>query len=136
MKRYLLDSNAVTSLINHREPVARRVREARMRGNRVGTCEPVVAELRFGLELSESRDANMDRLRRGLTRLSCWPLDRKASEEYGGVAADLRRRGRPMQVIDMMLAAIALTLPNCTVVTTDTDLLAIPGLDVENWESD
>jgi len=40
-----------------------------------------------------------------------------------------------MQVIDMMIAAIALSLGNCTVVTTDSDLSAVPGLSVENWEA-
>jgi tRNA(fMet)-specific endonuclease VapC len=38
-----------------------------------------------------------------------------------------------MQQVDVMIAAIALTLGNCTVVTTDTDLDAVPGLDTENW---
>jgi tRNA(fMet)-specific endonuclease VapC len=38
-----------------------------------------------------------------------------------------------MQQIDMMVAAIAMTLGNCTVVTTDSDLSAVPGLSVENW---
>lgn len=135
MKRYLLDSNAVTSLINRREPLIERVRDARRHGFRIGTCEPVVAELCYGLELSSSRDENMIRLRRGLARLICWPLERRASETYGRLAAELRRRGRPMQVIDIMLAAIALSLGSCTVVTTDSDLSAVPGLDVENWEA-
>lgn len=39
-----------------------------------------------------------------------------------------------MQVIDVMLAAIAFSLGNCTVVTTDSDLTAVPGLAVESWE--
>ena len=39
-----------------------------------------------------------------------------------------------MQVIDLLLAAVAKSLGDCTVVTTDSDLLAIPGLAVENWE--
>jgi tRNA(fMet)-specific endonuclease VapC len=38
-----------------------------------------------------------------------------------------------MQIVDMQLAAIALSLGNCTVVTTDSDLAAVPGLSVENW---
>ena len=134
MRRYLLDSNAVTSLINHRDPLIRRIRAARLSGGRIGTCEPVVAELCYGLELSQSRDLNFVRLRRALSGLSCWPLDRPASEQYGRIAADLRRRGRPMQVVDMMLAAIAMSLGDCTVVTSDSDLFAVPGLSVENWE--
>jgi tRNA(fMet)-specific endonuclease VapC len=41
--------------------------------------------------------------------------------------------GRPMGQNDIMIAAIALSLGNTTVVTMDTDLAAIPGLTVENW---
>jgi len=55
--------------------------------------------------------------------------------EYGRVFADLKRRGRPMQQVDMMLAAIALTLGNCIVVSGDGDFTAVPGLTVENWAS-
>ncbi len=80
MSRYLLDSNEVTSLINNHEPLHQRVRSARHQGGRIGTCEPVVAELCYGLELSSSRDQNFLRLRRALSRLACWPLDRRTSE--------------------------------------------------------
>ena len=38
-----------------------------------------------------------------------------------------------MQIVDIQLAAIALTLGDCTVVTTDSDLSAVPGLHTENW---
>jgi tRNA(fMet)-specific endonuclease VapC len=134
VKRYLLDSNAVTSMANNRSPLMGHLENARRRGCRIGTCEPVIAELFYGLEMSTSRAVNQALLLRCLRYLSCWPLDRSASEIYGRLYADLRRRGRPMQVIDIMLAAIALSLGNCTVVSTDSDLLAIPGLSVENWE--
>ncbi len=38
-----------------------------------------------------------------------------------------------MQVIDIQIAAIAWCLGNCTVVSKDGDLSAVPGLSVENW---
>jgi tRNA(fMet)-specific endonuclease VapC len=38
-----------------------------------------------------------------------------------------------MQQIDIMIAAIACELRNCVVVSSDSDLSAIPGLRVENW---
>lgn len=53
--------------------------------------------------------------------------------EYGRLAAELRRRGRTMQQIDVQIAAVALTLADCTVVSKDGDLLDVPGLAVENW---
>ena len=56
-------------------------------------------------------------------------IDRIGNEE--GHA--LRRLGRPMQQIDIQIAAIALALGNCTVVSRDSDLTAIPDLSVEDW---
>jgi tRNA(fMet)-specific endonuclease VapC len=132
MTRYLLDTNAVSDFINHRYGVPERVREARERGAVIGTCEPVVAELFFGLENSDTRDENRVCLRHGLTRLRFWPLDRRASEEFGRVAAALKRAGRLIGPLDMLIAAIALSLGDCTVVTNDKDYLAVPGLKVEN----
>jgi hypothetical protein len=35
----------------------------------------------------------------------------------------------------MMFAALALTLGHCTVVSADSDLLAVSGLTVENWRA-
>jgi tRNA(fMet)-specific endonuclease VapC len=68
------------------------------------------------------------RLRLALSRLVVWPYTNEAAEQFGRVFAELRRIGRPMQQIDIMVAAIAFAIGNCTVVSTDTDLAAIPGL--------
>ncbi len=133
MTRFLLDTNAMGDFIDHRRGVDARVRAARTRGAVIGTCLPVAAELFFGAEFSASRDINRPRVVRALSRIKCWPFDRRAVEEYGRIAAQLRRLGRPMQQIDMMVAAVALSLGNCTVVTDDTDLSAVPGLSVESW---
>lgn len=72
MKRYLLDSNAITSFVNHREPFTTRLCEVRLQGSKIGTCEPVLAELFYGIELSASRDENKVRLQRALRRIICW----------------------------------------------------------------
>lgn len=128
MTRYLFDSSAVNAFVNHDPALMARATEARRRGDRLGTCEPVVAGLYHGLELSASRDANMVRLDGALRLIRCWPFDRAAAKEHGRLAADLKRRARPIQVIDMMLAAVALALRNCVVVTTDSDFSAVPGL--------
>src|SRR5580704_8824791 len=110
MKRYLLDTNAVGDFINHRHGVAERLRDARMSGAIIGTCEPVVAELFFGIENSATPDANLKRVKQALSRIRCWPLDRRASEEYGRLAASMKRSGRVVGPLDMLIAAIALSL--------------------------
>jgi hypothetical protein len=52
----------------------------------------------------------MQRLRTALPALKLWPFDQK-------------------------IAAIARSMGNCTVVSADSDLGAVPGLAVENWAS-
>lgn len=133
MTRYLLDTGAMGDLINHRRNVDERVREARREGARIGTCMPVIGELFFGIEASATREKNLPRLIRAISRIVCWPFDRLAAEEYGRLAAELKRIGRPMQQIDIQIGAVAVSLGNCTVVSSDSDLRAIPGLNVVNW---
>jgi tRNA(fMet)-specific endonuclease VapC len=135
MRRYLLDTNMAGDLINKRRGVDVRVREARRACGRIGIGIPVLAELYYGVEFSATREKNFQRLKKARGGLTIWPFDELAAAEFGRLRADLRRRGRPMQVIDIMIAAIALTLGNCTVVTADSDFFAIPQLPVENWAS-
>ena len=133
MRRYLLDTGIAGHFINARRGVRERVQHETRLGNRIGICVPVLGELYFGIENSATRDRNLQLLLIALGHLIVWPYTNDAAEEYGRLRAELRRIGRPMQQIDIQVAAIALTLGNCTVVTTDTDLAAVPGLLTENW---
>ncbi len=107
--------------------------EARRRGAKVGICVPVLGEIVYGIEESARREATWEVVRHTIGQFVVWPYDREAAHAFGRIFAELKRIGRPMQQIDVQMAAIALTLGNCTVVTSDSDLSAIPGLAVENW---
>ncbi|MBY0459206.1 MAG: type II toxin-antitoxin system VapC family toxin [Gemmataceae bacterium] len=132
-RRYLLDSGPASDCIFRRRGVFERVREVRQRGAKVGIGLPILGEIVGGVEASATRDENWPVLERGLATFVLWPFDEAAAWEYGRLYAELRRLGRPMQQIDIQLAAIALSLGSCTVVTTDSDLSAVPGLRVEDW---
>ena len=133
MRRYLLDSGVLSDYVHRRGNVVQRVKEATDRGLHVGTATPVVAELFGGVENSDSRERNLDRLRHILAPMVAWPFDRAAAREYGRIFAQLRRIGRPMQQMDIQIAAIAKTIGSCVVITYDSDLEAVPGLPVQNW---
>jgi tRNA(fMet)-specific endonuclease VapC len=133
MSRYLPDTGIAQDLINNRNGVRERVDAARHEGNRIGICTPVLGELWSGVEGSASRPRNVQLLRRALSWLVVWPYTNEAAEQFGRIFAELRRIGRPMQQIDIMIAAIAFSLGQCVVVSDDTDLAAVPGLSVENW---
>jgi tRNA(fMet)-specific endonuclease VapC len=135
MSRYLLDTGIAQDFINSRHGVRERVDDKRHQGHRIGICVPVLGELWAGIEGSSSRDRNEIKLRRALSRLVVWPYSSEAAAAFGRIFAELRRIGRPMQQIDIQIAAIALSLGNCTVVSADSDLTAVPRLTVENWAS-
>ena len=134
-RRYLLDTGPAFDFLFRRRDVDVRVEDVRRRGAKVGICMPVLAEIVAGLEASDSREASWEVARRRLGKLICWPFDKAAAYEYGRIFAELKRRGRPMQQVDMMVAAVALSIGDCVVVSGDSDLVAVPGLTVENWAS-
>ncbi len=135
MRRFLLDTGIAGDYVARRRGVYERARQAVARGDRLGIGVPVLAELWYGVENSATRDRNADRLRRVLPDLVVWPFTEQAAEEFGRLAAELRRAGRMIGRTDIMIAAIALSLGNTTVVSADSDLAAVPGLTVENWAS-
>ena len=132
-RRYLLDSGPAFDYLFRRKDVDARVAELRRKGCKVGICVPILGEIVGGLEASGSRDTSWKIARPRLAKLLCWPYEPPAAYVYGKIFFDLKRRGRVFQQIDKQLAAIALSLGDCTVVSYDTDLKEIPNLAVENW---
>lgn len=133
MKRYILDSGIVTDLVNRRNGVELKAADAVQRGDRLGVGTPVLGELLAGLMHSSSREKNVERLERALSRLRIWPFDESAARHYATVAANLRSAGIAIQQIDMQTAAIAFALGDCVVVTKDSDFADVEGLATENW---
>ena len=136
MRRYILDTGIASDYINRRRGVYAQARVAVAHGDRIGIGMPVLGELWAGVQLSASRELNVKLLRHQLAELVIWPLDVAAAEKFGEVFAELRRLGRPMQQIDIQLAAIALSLGGSIVVTKDSDFASIPGLDVIDWSKE
>ena len=99
--------------------MTRRAKDVRDAGAIVGIAIPGLAELLFGAEYSHAPDANRQRIMRAVAKWPVWTFDRAAAAKYGVLAAELKRRGRPMQQNDIQIAAIALTLGNCIVVSKD-----------------
>lgn len=133
MKRFLLDTNVAGLLLDQREGILERAMEETAQGNPIGICHPVLAELVFGIENSKSKEKNFQRLQKALSILRIWPTTKEACFEYGRIAAELKRSGTLIQQNDIMIAAIALTLGNCVVVSRDSDLTRVPGLTVQQW---
>ncbi len=135
MKRYLLDTNAAGDCIFRRRGVHERVAQARAAGAKFGLALPVVAELLAGIENSSSRDKNLAIVNRHLRLFRIWPLTMPSVRIYGRLVAETRSTGRTIGAMDLLIASIALSLKNCTVVSNDSDMRPVPRLIVEDWIS-
>lgn len=133
MTRYLFDSGIANDYTYRRNGVYQRARQKARAGHQLGLGTPVLGELLGGVLASESSGRNIPILERNLAQLTFWPFDESAAREFGSLWAKLRAQGRMMQVPDIQIAAIALSLGDCVVVSKDSDLRAVPGLRVEDW---
>lgn len=131
--RFLLDSGIAQDFVQFVSPVFERAEEKLRQGASIGICPPVLGEFVGGFEQSRSKQRNLRNLRAALRRLLLWPFDKDAAYEYGRLVATLKQIGRPIPQIDIQVAAVALVIGKCTVVTKDTDFQTIPNLPVEDW---
>jgi tRNA(fMet)-specific endonuclease VapC len=132
MPKYLLDCNHLSVAINRVSPLRDRIQRTRRTGSRFVACYPVLCELEVGILQTPSPDENYQRLTRLLNQVRIWPLDGETTRLYGAIYIELRKRGRILSQVDMMLAALA-RQHKLTLLTTDRDFEALPDLKVENW---
>ncbi len=133
MKRYLFDSNALNLFVYRRFGVYEKAKELKRQGHIFGTAIPVVAEFLGGTMASETWKLNLPMVEQKLSFFRLWPFDLPAAREYARLFAVLKTSGVRMQSIDLMIAAIAMIIPNCVVISSDSDFQRVPGLTVENW---
>lgn len=132
MPDYLLDCNHLSAALRKVSPVRERIHQGRRAGHRFISCYPVLCELEVGIQQTPRPNENRRRLTQLLRQVRLWPLDADTARLYGTVYLDLRRQGRALSQVDIMLAALA-RQHKLTVLTTDRDFEALPDLRVENW---
>lgn len=135
--RYVLDTNAVSALMKGESPVVNRLR--RVNRADVGVPQPVIAEIRYGIErLAKSRRREALEQRLELIRAEIQRIDwtDTVSEQFGTVKAALERRGRRIEDFDAAIAAHALAHDAILVTANLDDMARVPGLRTEDWAKD
>jgi predicted nucleic acid-binding protein len=132
MADYLLDNNHLGAAIRKVSVVRDRINRARAAGHRFGTCIPAVCELEVGIQQTAAPADYYRRWSRLLEKVRLWPTDLATAKIYGALYHKLRRAGRVMSQVDLMLAAMALQR-SLTLLTTDRDFEAFPDVKTENW---
>jgi tRNA(fMet)-specific endonuclease VapC len=132
MKRHLLDTNHLGEAIGRVSIVRDRIQQLHRQGDVFGTCVPVVCELLVGVVLRKDAAKTRTRLAGLLKVVRLWPIDLAVADHYADAYHELRRAGRALSQVDILLVAMARHL-KATVLTTDKDFQALPDVQAENW---
>ena len=132
MMGYLLDTNIVTAVLKNNRQVINQYRSVRQYSQKICVSCITYYEIKRGLLYLDAAQ----RLSKFETFCSSvellWMNSLELIETAATIHADLRRRGRPIQDADILIAATAIA-HDLTLVSNDTDLLNIPTLTLENW---
>ncbi|QQO07577.1 type II toxin-antitoxin system tRNA(fMet)-specific endonuclease VapC [Breznakiella homolactica] len=129
---YLLDTNICLYLIKERpEAVLKNLRKKRSKGIAISSI--TLAELEYGVENSKFPEKNKIALIKFLSIITILPFEAKAAEAYGKIKADLKRRGRIIGPLDILIAAHAKSEDLVLVTNNTREFERIADVKIENW---
>lgn len=129
---YLLDTNICIFAIKKRpEIVLKKLKEKISDGIYISSL--TVAELEFGVENSKRIEKNRIALIKFLSIFNILNFDDTDAIDYGRLKTDLRKQGRIIGPIDMLLAAQALNKELILVTNNVKEFERVKGLKIEDW---
>jgi tRNA(fMet)-specific endonuclease VapC len=129
---YLLDTNHVGLAVRTASTIRDKIKELRSTGARIGTCTPVLCEIEAGIQQVNDPAQYRLNLNRLLNEIRIWPIDESTALLYGQIHQSLKKRGRVLSQVDIMVAALAMQM-DLVVVTSDRDFSAVEDISVEDW---
>jgi predicted nucleic acid-binding protein len=131
--QYLLDTDMCIYLLNGDKRVKSRVAQVGVEAISVSIL--TVGELYFGAYNSAQLEANLERIHEFLSSPGpiVLSIDDAAAEHFGKFKAELRRDGKPIGDVDLLIAGVAAS-HGLKVVTNNTEHFErIADISLENW---
>ena len=130
--KYLLDTNICIYTIRKRPVrVLKQFQEHDL--GEIGISSITAAELWYGVGKSKQKEQNEKALRQFLFPLEIVPFDSRAAETYGVIRALLENQGKPIDPLDILIAAQAVSMGTILVTNNEKEFKHIPRLQIENW---
>ena len=92
-----------------------------------------LAELLHGVQKSQQPERNLEQVEDFVSRLQTLDYGLKAAAHYGDIRAKLERKGKPIGVNDLHIAAHARSEGLTLVTNNQPEFARIEGLRVDNW---
>ncbi len=130
MPLFMLDTNMCIYLMkNQPEQVAKRFAQCYV--GDVVISAITLAELEYGVTVSENRARERRNLAALVEDIPVAPFDAFAATAYGPIREETRERKKDQ--LDKLIAAHAVALDVTLVTNNERDFVAYPGLRIENW---
>lgn len=130
MKRYMLDTNMVSYFIKAHPTVVAQVLATPM--SQLCISAITQAELLFGLAKLPRATRLHAAVREFLLRVDPLPWDSRVAQEYAIIRANLKKQGKTLAPLDLLIAAHAISI-GATLVTNDHAFAQLPSLQREDW---
>ena len=134
MLKYLLDTNIAIYVIKNK-PAGAATAFNREAGH-LALSSISLAELLHGCEKSQFPQRNLARVEDFCSRLVVLSYDARAAAHYGNIRANLERKGTPIGVNDLHIAAHARSEGLVLVSNNLGEFERVDGLLFENWLSE
>ena len=129
--RFMLDTNIVSYLLRDRTPTLKsRFLRAPPADAAVSTITE--AEVQFGIAKKPGAAKLRLAAENFLAGIAVLPWDSAAARAYGPLRAEQERKGRPLSLEDLMIAAHALSL-GLVLITNDQAFRFVEGLKTDDW---
>lgn len=129
--RFLLDTNIVSYLLRDQNPTLKS-KFLRTPPADIAVSTISEAEVQFGI----AKKPGAAKLRLAadnfLAGIAVLPWDSAAARAYGPLRAEQERKGRPLSVEDLMIAAHALS-QDLVLITNDQAFRFVEGIRMEDW---
>ena len=131
MLRYLLDTNIVIYVIKRR-PIAA-LQLFNEQAGHMAISSITLAELLHGVEKSNAPARSLAAVEDFCSRLNLLPYGPKAAQHYGSIRSALEKRGQPIGVNDLHIAAHARSEGLTLVSNNLREFERVEALQLANW---
>lgn len=135
MRTYMLDTDICSYIMRKEAAVHRRLLEELRAGSKIVISATTYSELLFGAKMPKTPKRWLDALDTFLANCvdGVLPVNAAVVERAAEIQYELRKKGEPIGINDVTIAAHAIT-ENCICVTNNTrEYGRVPGLVLENW---
>ncbi|NEQ35788.1 MAG: type II toxin-antitoxin system VapC family toxin [Okeania sp. SIO3I5] len=129
---YLLDTNIVSAFVNQNQKIRDKLLEVYTREQDIYISCISFYEVKRGL-LYVNATRKLSEFNKFCQKVTILFLENlEIIEKATEIHINFRRKGRPIQDADILIAATAIT-NNLTLVSNDSDMSRVEGINLENW---